>query len=988
VSQTLSPPQKTWLEGLLGIKAVQPAVETLDPAHVQGELDQQQRKEDLLAAATAAIESSVGEIEVGEDFYLKMKSGGLAEFLKGRANKSFEIASIGDKGNANKEFDTFHDLPKVDGKGMDGQIFARLMNAQSVVATESAKLRNAYNLDTRQPLFTDKEISDAIWAPLMRRKLIPENAIPDRYSEVSRTFEGASVSYQERLASYTDGLGKFDTVCQRLGVGKDTLDGIATVATSTIETLVGLKIDNFDPALATDCITLVNVTLSGSIGATQEILNLSQQDDIPFGMKVAKAAVAIGKQAVGIGAAAATLGYSNQGDLGADIAAIIKDSLNMGVSAGSALVNLKNGDYEKALNDVADIVATAMATAGSVGNSKTDSKDYTYSDKPPTAKVSLSELGIFIADIIRTGPAAKNFLQKMKAGTVKIEDVGKLLGVVMQQAVAASSKYYLDKSNSQKEFKAETKDHNAGEDDQRPEYKYVTMVEEPNFAQLQSEGSSSQGFSSIGQVMQLLQSKSGKELEELLKTNPEYKELAERLKEQQKSVIDDAEENMDKQVAVEAKAFRDMINRGQNGDLETQARTVEAMILQIKRDQMLTDLALKLTSMPAQVIAAFLPQAGIAVSGIELIKNFKLVLQHFQAYLEWKENVGDAQSAMSVQAEAMINRAGLEATQTLQATAEAISAAINIVGGALACAGPLAPVGHVVASVNKATHAIASVLYKFHSKKQLQSQWKLHLAALDEPRDRITVRQAIRENPTLAKYVIAYGAQEENNPIARNAMRKCGLNAEVLDKQGTNVGKVEAYLEALYPEDPVVLAPVSRPKTWWPGRLELTAAAVAAFVAAAETEAKPKLKAGQGDRLINALAEIEVLKKQYETTFRAWRDKEADYEKIEEEDRKPADLDPVTAELTALDIVARRRSETADGILLELKAGDWVDDKSAPHKEMNDVLLALLTPARGLVASYRQAFEFAEQQLIVLEKAKEELKKRAEEKGKEGKEDN
>jgi hypothetical protein len=59
-------------------------------------------------------------------------------------------------------------------------------------------------------------------------------------------------------------------------------------------------------------------------------------------------------------------------------------------------------------------------------------------------------------------------------------------------------------------------------------------------------------------------------------------------------------------------------------------------------------------------------------------------------------------------------------------------------------------------------------------------------------------------NPTLAKYTIAYGATEANDPIARSAMNKIGLTNEMLEDPDAGVKMVTKYLETRYNEDIVV----------------------------------------------------------------------------------------------------------------------------------------------------------------------------------------
>ncbi len=940
MSQSTTPvdPGRLWIETAIG------GVDATDAAAALIE-----RKELLLEASRGRIEGGVGTIKVGEDFFVEMKGNVVADFIRQKLDRKLLLASIGEDADPNEDFDSGHDMKNV--RGIDPGDFDRLMEAQSLIAAEVAKLKKEYD-GAGRPLFTDREISDAIWAPLMRRKLIPENAIPKRYSEVARTFDGASAGYQERLAAYTDNLGKFDKLCQSLGIAKDVLDAATSAATAVVGDLSALKVD-FDASTAKDCITLINVTLSGSATTAQTILTEAGKDDVPFKEKLANAAGGILKQAAAIGSSAVATGMNQYGDWGADIGKAVGDGISMAVSGGSAIVKLKKGDYQGALNDVADIVAAACDCAYSVEQSKTDSRTYSYdaSNAYDGPSVNLSELGMMVGKAIRAGGAAAVFLRKMQSGNVKIEDVAALLGDVMREAAGAATKWAADQEEAKAESDAKDRDHAAGDDDGRGGFNQVKNVEEPETDNRQADAENSEGFAAMSDIIKAIQAKTGKELEDLLNEKPAFRKLAEKIKAQQRSVMDDASANMDAEVAQEAKAFRDMLHRGETGDMEGEIRSIETMILQMKRDQMLIDLAAKLISMPAQIVAAFLPQAGIAVSGIELIKNMKLAAEHLAAFLEWRENVADARSAMSVQAEAMVNRSGLEAKQGLEASLKALNAAVMIVGGALSCAGPYAAAGHIVTSTAKGAVAIGQVLYKFYDRAKLRQQWAIYQRALNNPEDRKLVRSAMRENPTLAKYVIAYGAEEENNPVARNVMRKCGLSAEVLDSKDTNQQKVVSYLEAMYPEDPVLLVPVSRPKDWWPGPLELSSDSVAAFAGAAEKKTGQRLQPGACKEHIILLTQLEDLELTFKTLSAAWR---AAGEAAGQSPGDPALEKKAADSLRLLQGVTQSREMAATRIMNATKRPTVAGADNKPHTEMIAVLRLLMPTAAQLRETYRR----------------------------------
>lgn len=64
-------------------------------------------------------------------------------------------------------------------------------------------------------LFTDEDIRKELWSPMMREGLIPENMIPDKYSEQAIAFNGAMELYGDKISAYSEthskGMEKFKT---------------------------------------------------------------------------------------------------------------------------------------------------------------------------------------------------------------------------------------------------------------------------------------------------------------------------------------------------------------------------------------------------------------------------------------------------------------------------------------------------------------------------------------------------------------------------------------------------------------------------------------------------------------------------------------------------------------------------------------------------------------------------------------------------------
>ena len=923
----LSPPQIQWINNAAG------AVPGMDTA-----LAMETRKQELLDAAREKIDQSVGDIRVGENFQIDTLSGFLG--------RKITMASIGE--DPNEEFDTGHDLKDATGMKDEekGKVFAQLMNAQSIIATEVEKLRRAQDTATRKPLFSDKEISEAIWAPLMRRKLIPENAIPDRYSEVARTFAGASGEYETRLSAYTDGLGKYDEAMQRLGIAKDVIDGLAGAASAVTGDLGALGVTK-NPYEVAMIIKGVQTTLSGVTTVTKAVL----KEDGKLNKKNVEAiAKDVVKSAQTLINAAYSGGTSDEVNLGKSIAY----GIGIAMSGPAVYVKIKSKKYVDILDDVADTIQGCCTCF------TYDVKSTGGTDTGPggSGVLQYNEFGTIVAGAIKTFKTA--LVALFKDGEPSPEDLLKILQQALQSGVDAGSTYKFDHNKSDIESQAKTKDTEYDKENNStdtPNTEMAKGVIELEWQALRDTGATSSGFSAPEKLMKEVLAKGPEALKALKKDDPALKAMqkfAETVAKQQKALQDAELETFDAEMAEDEREFRDLLNRSETGDEEGDVEKIEELVLQLKKDQMVIDLALQLISLPAQAVAAFLPQAGIAVSAIELVKNIRKVAQHWEAYSEWRENYHDAQSAMSVQVEAMANRMNISRGKRNDEIASALENAAKIVAGAVSCAGPFAPAGHIVASTVSGISTLRVLITKYVREAELKKAWKDYVSARENPDDRKTVRAAIRKNPTLAKYVIAWGAEVEQDPVARSAMQKCGLTEEVLSNKNSNVQKVVTFLETLYPDDPVLLQPVQRPEAWYPGPVEFTSASFAAFAGAAESKAEPPLRGGSCRSLITAMTLWEKQDGEYKTALRDWQGKT---KRAGETPPPPNAAQDAQKALHALQVavdVADRGTRTLVASLRTLKP---VTQDGEAHESFAAYVRMLVPTARAFAAKYRREAE-------------------------------
>jgi hypothetical protein len=147
---------------------------------------------------------------------------------------------------------------------------------------------------------------------------------------------------------------------------------------------------------------------------------------------------------------------------------------------------------------------------------------------------------------------------------------------------------------------------------------------------------------------------------------------------------------------------------------------------------------------------------------------------------------------------------------------------VKIVGAALQCS-PAVIGGIVAAQVASGVEAVEAVLYELAKRYQLEHAWTTYKRALRDPENRKLGLIAMRENPTLAKYAVAWGAVIQKDPLVTDFIGYCGIDSETI-RGNTNVPRVVEYLEARMPDDVVVVGrDVGSDADWAPASVSLTA---------------------------------------------------------------------------------------------------------------------------------------------------------------------
>ena len=764
-----------------------------------------EKRQKAADAVALVLTTKLDVIKAGQMYELEQINTGLTGRVLDAVGHRKKLQSHDPGRDPNKEVDTGH-YRMGEMEQLPPETVKRVMEAQKIIVDLTDQLRAATGEDG-EALFTDIDIGNEIWANLVRQGVIPENAVPDQFSEVKRTFDAAAAAYQDRLGEYTDGLENNHSLLSKLGVADKVIENTAAMAkgvSKAVAAFVPMPLEE-----VTTVIELVQIAGTAAVGITKQAATTRDPAEIisSLGDLAAKTIAA---------------GFIGQeGDHADALKIIIAGAVKSGVSTSKAGIRLAQGDTKGAFEAMADAVGSAISTSG------------TGSDKEDL----LNDAGDYVVDSLKTASGLARATKLMAQGK-KEEAAAALMESLVTVATVglkkAGAKYYGDTNPDDL-------------DDDELE-KQIEDVQDELDEEMEDAG---ELLDAMNLVRTTDPEKLAKLLEDMEEGDKEKVEAAqEKLQDPAKQKAFDALiTKRNRQAAMvaqarsdlQAKEFTQALANGDAGPGGEQA-TIERMILELKRQQKILELALKLSTMTFNVIGAFFPPVKIGASLIQLSAELAAAAKATYAFLEWRDNQGDAKAMVSVQAEAMANRAGLSSTQALRHGAEAALKTVQIIGQGLQLGGMTAHAGVAIEAGAVAASSAKAIIIEVMDQVEMETAWRSYRKAIENPADRLQARKALRSNATLAKYAIAYGALYENHPVAKNALRKCGLSEAALAEKASGINKVVQYMEMLYNEDPVVLRAVARPQDWHTkGGVVLTVTGWLTFVKAAQTKADPKL---------------------------------------------------------------------------------------------------------------------------------------------------
>lgn len=224
-------------------------------AAVDNSQDANQKREAVLAdLIDGHIGKLKGEISKAQDVVLKQQSrvGALNDIwkhvvrhsdgkttdIKWRASDS-DFLHTAPRREVQTNWDTRQDAEfdtVGDGKRLvevpPEQVAALQSSLDAILATQNEML-NSFD-DQGNPLFSEKDIMDELWTPLVRDGTIPENMVPDKYSETAHAFDGACEIYNDKLKEFSANSHGKEDLLNVLSIVKDTVQLAGTAVVTSV----------------------------------------------------------------------------------------------------------------------------------------------------------------------------------------------------------------------------------------------------------------------------------------------------------------------------------------------------------------------------------------------------------------------------------------------------------------------------------------------------------------------------------------------------------------------------------------------------------------------------------------------------------------------------------------------------------------------------------------------------------------------------------
>lgn len=774
-------------------------------------VEEQALKELKVAKAIAVLQSRKKEMREALNLSATTTEGGKEKVQnvrdpKGQQQKAFDAAEAPNLtevpqglANANEAYQFLVD---------QSDILAAVKVERSFIEPKTGLI-----VSKRERLFTDDEIQEELYTPLVRELVVPETLIAPKFSATQKMIDGSNSYYLKecqdkgkRTPRSAAAIAK-GTIALASSITSTVIGALAPVSPGQEAVVARNKISKQDAAKAKAMTEGIAALLTGAVDVVDQLDDLRNSGDFSeAGYKAVmdNVALGIGKLISGC-----------TGDMNKGLA--VTDSIVAATTASSAIAQFVNWRKTGGDPPISGILKTIGESLASSFNAKSD---LTADASTSTA---WAQAGAIVAASFTTAAKAqeKHLLNSIRKGDWKSAfEVLSAAGTQASIAVPMVMRFIaqcnaIDGVDPEKPNQtAEEKLEKQFQDQQKLLKTCTDLATNVDKLGTSVESLGKEAGAALAERFKLEGKPIGAAESALAAIEAKFAERQAEAKQAEEAAQAVELESIQSTLDAERKVFQDsLLCLGSTSPDDAEYKSIAKLIAQLDRDRAIWDgltalfgAGLGVASAAIKVAAAVVPVLKIAGQYVKYIANLKAAADRLTAFLEWKESRRDAVSAVSPYATSVENFCANQDSQfthyTIQTAANAIQALLAV--GEMT---PLAPAFTIAGGTVAAAAASEELVYKFFKQRALSIAWNNTKEAL-EPRNKGNRKMAllVREiNPTLAKYTIAYGALIERSPIAITAMSRIGLDRETLTRAGDGVKAVKDYLEKLYVDDNVVL---------------------------------------------------------------------------------------------------------------------------------------------------------------------------------------
>ncbi len=753
----------------------------LNPVQVQwleeitGAATRKEKSDEIRALKSTALTSIRAEVGTLQQELTEQFTFDVTKSAKKRPNPTQK--SIHASGDQVEEFDldevregywfvTDEEYQTPEGKEKADKVLGRIMKGHESLDALRKKLeavtydRHENDKVTKVRAFTDDEISEELYKPLVRSRAMPETLVPDRFSETQKMLDGTYEAYKKKVDESSDEPGFFTRV-------KDDIKGGDGMVVGFTEYLL----DNLSAHATTQGLNSSNPSLLSHVGPLSGVQTSKNAlfDHLPNAV-------------INTGVVSNFMALSGMVEAGD----IVLSAISKGNAISRARSNTSDEPPPLPAKPLAASVVGHIGGAIESGLSRALGGDRKFAQVPK----SLSKAFATKADFTKIAAL-------LGAEEPKIADVADLLGKAIEDAFTACG------------LAAQGEKAKKG-------LLGVVSVKSKDL----KEAIKGRQQTAVCRIFAL----AGAAAIEAIKTNLgnlEVRGVVEGLAKIQDEAVQAEMSALAGSNAQRDKDLKELSEVEAAQHAEKYVGVIERKARDIEQANATLDMAVKLVAGGSSVLSTLFEPLAAAGALVKFMANLKHAIDRASDSAAWVQNQSDLIKACSPYSQAAKNFAH---NQWVHKVHYRVNAGLELLKMAAAVAGTTGAdfgAGKAAGTVLAGVSLVEGVIYKIKMKYDLEAGYKAFVRASQNPKNRKAGLQGLIKNPTLAKYAIAWGAYIKKDPLAVHAISSAGLNEKDLEDEKAGLDKVVDYLQTRYPEDNVILRKLAS-VSWSPGKIELT----------------------------------------------------------------------------------------------------------------------------------------------------------------------